>query len=75
MTEGIYILVGATLLYLRVILVKILRDIKEDMESQKLTDTVATAETFKWIHATLPGIAQSELTADDVQMSTTFLHC
>lgn len=48
------------------ILMKILRDTKEDMESQQPTGAVATAETVKGIRAALPSKPQSELTADDV---------
>lgn len=45
---------------------KILRDIKEDMESQQPTGAVATAEAVRGIRAALPDKPQSELTADDV---------
>lgn len=48
------------------ILMKILRDIKEDMESQQPTGAVATAEAVRGIRAALPDKPQSELTADDV---------
>lgn len=48
------------------ILMKILRDIKEDMESQQPTGAVATAEVVRGIRAALPDKPQSELTADDV---------
>lgn len=48
------------------ILMKILRDIKEDMESQQPTGAVATAEAVRGIRAALSDKPQSELTADDV---------
>lgn len=48
------------------ILMKILRDIKEDMESHQPTGTVATAEAVRGIRAALPDKSHSELTADDV---------
>ena len=48
------------------ILMKILRDIKVDMESQQPTGAVATAEVVRGIRAALPDKPQSELTADDV---------
>ena len=48
------------------ILMKILRDIKEDMESQQPTGAVATAEAVRGVRAALPDKPQSELTADDV---------
>jgi len=48
------------------ILMKIIREIKEDIEAQLPTGTVATAEAVKGIRAALPDKPQSELTADDV---------
>lgn len=48
------------------ILMKILRDIKEDMKSQQPTGAVATAEAVRGIRAALPDKPQSELTVDDV---------
>lgn len=48
------------------ILMKMLRDIKKNMEDQQPTDAVATAEAVKGIRAALPDKPQSELTADDV---------
>lgn len=48
------------------ILMKILRDIKEDMKSQQPTGSVATAEAVRGIRAALPDKPQSELTVDDV---------
>lgn len=48
------------------ILMKILQNIKEDLETQQPTGAIATAETVKGIPAALPDKLQSELTADDV---------
>ena len=48
------------------ILMKIIRDIKEDAAEQQPTGAIATAETVKGIRAALPDKPQSELTTDDV---------
>lgn len=48
------------------ILMKIIRDIKEDVAEQQPTGAVATAETVKGIRTALPDKPQSELTTDDV---------
>lgn len=48
------------------ILMKIIRDIKEDVAEQQPTGAVAIAETVKGIRAALPDKPQSELTTDDV---------
>lgn len=48
------------------ILMKIIRDIKEDMTEQQPTGAIATAEAVKGIRAALPDKPQSELTAEDV---------
>lgn len=53
------------------ILMKILRDIKKDMEAQLPTDVIATAEAVKGIRAALPDKPQSELTADDLSTAVT----
>lgn len=48
------------------ILIKIIRDIKEDTAAQQPTGAIATAEAVQGIRAALPDKPQSELTADDV---------
>ena len=53
------------------ILMKIIRDIKEDMAEQQPTGAIATAEAVKGIRAALPDKPQSELTAEDVSAAMT----
>ena len=53
------------------ILMKIIRDIKEDMAEQQPTGAIATAEAVKGIRAALPDKPQSELTAEDVSAALT----
>lgn len=48
------------------ILMKIIRDIKEDVTAQQPIGAIATAEAVQGIRAVLPDKPQSELTADDV---------
>lgn len=52
-------------------LIKIIRDIKEDMAAQQPTGAIATAEAVKGIRAALPDKPQSELTADDISAAIT----
>lgn len=47
-------------------LMKIIRDVKTDMETGQLTGAIATAEAVKGIRNALPGKPQSELTTDDL---------
>lgn len=51
------------------ILMKIIREIKEDITAQQPTGAIATAEAVKGIRATLPNKPQSELTIDDVSVA------
>lgn len=51
------------------ILMKIIREIKEDVTAQQPTGAIATAETVKGIRAALPDKPQSELTIDDVSVA------
>ena len=51
------------------ILMKIIRDIKEDITAQLPTGAVATAEAVKGIRDSLPDKLQSELTIDDVSVA------
>ena len=51
------------------ILMKIIREIKEDITAQQPTGAIATAEAVKGIRATLPDKPQSELTIDDVSIA------
>lgn len=53
------------------ILMKIIRDIKEDMAEQQPTGAIATAEAVKGIRAALPDKPQSKLTAEDVSAAMT----
>ncbi len=53
------------------ILMKIIREIKEDITAQQPTGAIATAEAVKGIRATLPNKPQSELTIDDVSVAVT----
>lgn len=53
------------------ILVKIIRDVKENMAEEQPSGAVATAEAVKEIRAALPDKPQSELTADDVSTAIT----
>lgn len=48
------------------ILMKIFREIKEDVTAQQPTGAIATAEAVKGIRDSLPDKPQSELTTDDV---------
>ncbi len=48
------------------ILMKIIREIKEDVTAQQPTGAIATAEAVKGIRDALPDKPQSKLTADDV---------
>ena len=48
------------------ILMKIIREIKEDVTAQQPTGAIATAEAVNAIHDSLPDKPQSELTIDDV---------
>lgn len=48
------------------ILMKIIREIKEDVTAQQPTGTIATAEAVNAIRDSLPDKPQSELTIDDV---------
>lgn len=48
------------------ILMKIIKDIKDDATEQQPTGAIATAEAVKGIRAALPDKPQSELTAEDV---------
>lgn len=51
------------------ILMKIIREIKEDVTAQQPTGAIATAEAVKGIHAALPDKSQSELTIDEVSVA------
>ena len=51
------------------ILMKIIREVKEDITAQQPTGAIATAEAVKGIRATLPDKPQSELTIDDVSVA------
>lgn len=53
------------------ILMKIIRDVKENMAEEQPSGAVATAEAVKGIRAALPDKPQSELTADDVSTAIT----
>ena len=53
------------------ILMKNIRDVKEDMAEEQPSGAVATAEAVKGIRAALPDKPQSELTADDVSTAIT----
>lgn len=48
------------------ILMKIIREIKEDVTAQRPTGAIATSEAVKGIRNSLPDKPQSELTTDDV---------
>ena len=52
-------------------LMKIIRDVKENMAEEQPSGAVATAEAVKGIRAALPDKPQSELTADDVSTAIT----
>ena len=53
------------------ILMKNIRDVKENMAEEQPSGAVATAEAVKGIRAALPDKPQSELTADDVSTAIT----
>lgn len=52
-------------------LMKIIRDVRENMAEEQPSGAVATAEAVKGIRAALPDKPQSELTADDVSTAIT----
>ncbi len=52
-------------------LMKIIRDVKTDMEAGQLTGAIATAEAVKGIRNALPDKPQSELTTDDLSAAIT----